>query len=361
MSNKTDRSDLRRPLGIAALIALAIGILFLAPFFGVIVTSIVLAFTFAPINRWFAKRTKRPNSAPALTLLTALLMVVIPLLAVISITVMQTRTLANELQDVVKGVTVDRDMTTVATDVSQVINTFSGGAFTVTEQQVVESVSAAGVEIANGLLRLLTGLIGSIPAIITSIVLFIYIFLAVLRYQKEILRFIKRLNPLGDEVYELFTSKAGAMTNGMVRGQFLIALAQGTIGTLTFAIAGVPYLGFFFLLLTFLSIIPLGSGIISLPVSVVLLLMGNIWQGLVVLLGHLLIVGNIDNVLRPVLIPREARLPAALVLIGVFAGLAMFGFLGLFIGPVLLILILTTLEVYAASKETRPSAKAARS
>ena len=361
MSKQTDRSDVRRPLGIAALVALTIAILFLAPFFGVIVTAIVLAFTFAPINRWFTKRTKRPNTAPALTLLTAFLMVFIPLVAVLSITIVQTRTLASELQDVVRGVTVDRDMETIATDASQAISTFSGGAVAVTEQEVIESASAAGAEIANGLLRLLTGLAGSIPGIITSIVLFIYIFLAVLRYQKEILHFIKRLNPLGDDVYELFVSKAGAMTNGMVRGQFLIALAQGTIGILTFAVAGVPYLGFFFLLLTFLSIIPLGSGIISLPVGVILLLMGNIWQGLVVLLGHLLVVGNIDNLLRPILIPKEARLPAALVLIGVFAGLAMFGFLGLVIGPVLIILLLTTLEVYAANKEPGSSKKATSS
>ncbi len=352
MSKKARQTNPSRPLGIAALIAVGIGILFLAPFFGVIVTSIILAFSFAPVNRWFAKRTKNPNSAPALTLLTAFLLLIIPLLAVTGITVAQTRILATDLQEVVQGVSIDRDTQQLVTSLSESITTLSGGVFTVSEDEVIEYASSAGIEIANTILTGLTNLITNTPAFFASFILFIYIFLAVLRYQKDILHFLKRINPLGDDVYELFLSRAGAMTNGMVRGQLLIALAQGTIGIITFAIAGMPYLGFFFLLLSFLSIIPLGSGVISFPVGFILLLTGNIWQGLVVLLGHLFIVNNIDNVLRPILIPKEARLPAALILIGVFAGLAIFGFLGLFIGPVLLILLLTTLEVYAASKET---------
>lgn len=355
MSKTRNNVESTRPLGIAALIAVLIGILFLTPFFGVIVTSIVLAFSFTPINRWFAKRTKRPDTAPALTLLTAFLFLIIPIFIVIGITVAQTRVLTADLQAALGGATIERDTEQLVGGLTETTSTLSAGLLTVNQEELIEYASDAGAQIATGLLRLLTNIIGSIPAMVTAIVLFVYVFLAVLRYQKEILRFLKQLNPLGDDVYELFLTRAGAMTNGMVRGQFLIALAQGTIGIITFAIAGVPYLGFFFLLLSFLSIIPLGSGAISLPVGFILLLTGNIWQGIVVLLGHLLIVNNIDNVLRPILIPKEARLPAVLILVGVFAGLAMFGFLGLIIGPVLIILLLTTLEVYIASKESNVS------
>lgn len=340
-----------RPLGIAAIIAFLIGLAFLSPFFGVIVTAIILAFTFSPVNAWFAKRTKRPNSAPALTLLTALLLVITPIILVLSATIAQTQTLANDLPRSAEEFSGTAKVDGLTAQVTQLIETTTGGLVEISEGQLIEHASTAGAEIANGLLRIITTLISNIPAMLTAIVLFVYIFLAVLRYQKELLQFLKKLNPLGDDVYELYLSRAGAMTHGMVRGQFVIALVQGAIGTATFALAGVPYLAFFFLLLTFLSIIPLGSGLISLPVGIILLVTGSVWQGLVVLLGHLLIVGNIDNILRPALIPKAARLPAALTLIGVFAGLATFGFLGIIIGPVLLILLLTTLEVYIARKE----------
>lgn len=75
---------------------------------------------------------------------------------------------------------------------------------------------------------------------------------------------------------------------------------------------------------------------------------GNIFGGAFVVLWHLLVVTNIDNFLRPILVPRDARLNPALMLLSVFAGIAMFGPWGIVIGPVLMILIVTTIDVYLA-------------
>src|SRR6201998_705940 len=75
---------------------------------------------------------------------------------------------------------------------------------------------------------------------------------------------------------------------------------------------------------------------------------GNIFGGAFVVLWHLLVVTNIDNFLRPILVPRDARLTSALLLLSVFAGIAMFGPWGIVIGPVLMILIITTIDVYLA-------------
>lgn len=350
MTNTKNTDSLKeKPYRIAAVVAIVIAILFLAPFFGVIVTSIVLAFSFFPLHKKLENKFKKKQNAALATLVIALLLVIIPLTLVLSATVIQGRTLARDLQSVATDLQ-QSDSDQLIIQAAETIESLSGGVITLTETELIEQASVIGAELANGLLRTLTSWLASAPAMFTTIILFIYIFLAVLTYYRDILNFLRKLNPLDDDVFDLFMQKAGAMTNGMVRGQFLIALVQGSIGTLTYAIAGVPYLAFFFLILSFLSIIPLGSGIISFPVGIILLLSGNVWQGLVILLGHLLIVSNIDNVLRPILIPQAARLPSALVLIGVFAGLATFGFLGIIIGPVILILLLTTLQVYIDKK-----------
>jgi len=103
---------------------------------------------------------------------------------------------------------------------------------------------------------------------------------------------------------------------------------------------------FFFLTLTALSIVPLGGGIVAIPIGIIMMLTGNFWGGLLVVAGHIIIVTNIDNVLRPRLVPKEAKLDSALTLLSVFAGLKMFGFLGIVIGPVIMILIVTTIQVY---------------
>ncbi len=100
------------------------------------------------------------------------------------------------------------------------------------------------------------------------------------------------------------------------------------------------------MILTVLSIIPLGGGIIVIPIGIIMILLGNIWQGALILAGHFLIVTNEDNILRPKLVPDEARLDPALTLLSVFSGLAFFGFIGIVVGPVIMILIVTTIEVY---------------
>jgi predicted PurR-regulated permease PerM len=77
-----------------------------------------------------------------------------------------------------------------------------------------------------------------------------------------------------------------------------------------------------------------------------MILTGNVWQGVLVIANHLIIVTNIDNVLRPRLVPRHARLDPALMILAVFAGLGMFGFFGIVLGPVLMIILLTTIQMY---------------
>jgi predicted PurR-regulated permease PerM len=104
----------------------------------------------------------------------------------------------------------------------------------------------------------------------------------------------------------------------------------------------------FAIVLTALSVIPLGGGIITIPFGIGMILFGNVIGGLFVVVFHLVAVTNIDNFLRPILVPREARLDPALMLLAVFAGIAMFGFWGIVIGPVLMIVIVTTISVYLA-------------
>jgi predicted PurR-regulated permease PerM len=213
--------------------------------------------------------------------------------------------------------------------------------------------STYGSTIASFLVNFLKNSLGSIPGLVTNIILFIYIFTALLMYNKQLVRYTKQLNPMGDEVSNLYLSRAAAMTKGMVRGQFIIAFAQGITGALFLYIAGLHYFAPLALVLSLLSIIPLGGGIVSIPIGIVLLVTGNVLGGLLVLVGHFLVVTNIDNILRPKLVPKEARLNSALTMLSVFSGIAFFGFLGIVIGPVLMILIVTTIQVYITTRTTK--------
>lgn len=140
----------------------------------------------------------------------------------------------------------------------------------------------------------------------------------------------------------MYLRKAGAMVRGTVNGQFVIALCQGFAGAASIYVAGFHH-GFFIfaILLTALSIIPLGGGIVTILFGIGMIVYGNVVGGAFIVLWHLLVVTNIDNFLRPILVPKDARLNSALMLLAVFAGIAMFGPWGIVIGPVLMILIVS--------------------
>ena len=196
---------------------------------------------------------------------------------------------------------------------------------------------------------MLQGAVGGVVGGITSSIIFLYVFISMLVNRGKIRTLIGQLNPLGDEITDLYLAKTGAMVRGTVKGQFVIALCQGIAGAISIYIAGF-HDGFFIfaILLTALSVIPLGGGIVTIPLGIGMMFFGNIIGGVFVVVWHLLVVTNIDNVLRPLLVPKAARLDPALMLLAVFAGIAMFGFWGLIIGPVLMIIIVTTISVYLA-------------
>lgn len=156
------------------------------------------------------------------------------------------------------------------------------------------------------------------------------------------------LSPLPQEVTRLYVQKVTAMLNAMFRGVFIISLAQGTSMGVFLFLAGVPFALFLTVLSIFLAILPvIGVFLVAFPVGIILILSGQIGSGLLVIGGFLVVVANVDTVLRPMLVPQEAYLNPALVLLSVLGGLQLMGLLGAFYGPVIMILLVTTLEVYA--------------
>ena len=114
------------------------------------------------------------------------------------------------------------------------------------------------------------------------------------------------------------------------------ALAQGALAALGFFVAGIPGAFFLGLLTFFLCLIPLGAGLAFFPPAVWLLVEGNFWWGGGLFLYGITIIFVIDNFLKPYFISREGKLPFLLVFLGVLGGILAFGFIGIFIGPVLL-------------------------
>jgi predicted PurR-regulated permease PerM len=339
----------KRALAIATVVALGFGAYFLRGYFMLIVVAAVAAYLFNPLFDRFLKRFGRGLSV-TLTLLAAIFSVIIPLGLLVLLAVVQISAMVRSVSAWVSRTDLNSLGDQALKFVNDVVDRIPFLAHVnVTPELLQERMSTVAQRAGEYALGFLQGAAGGLAGGLTAAVLFIYVFISLLSNRERVQTLIRKLNPLGEEVTDLYLEKMGAMVRGAVFGQFVIALAQGLAGAVSIYVAGF-HEGFFIfaILLTALSVIPLGGGIVSIPFGIGMILFGNVFGGIFVIAWHLVVVTNIDNVLRPILIPRQARLDSALMLLAVFAGITMFGFLGIIIGPVLMIVIVTTVSVYLA-------------
>lgn len=336
----------KRALAIATIFAVIVAVWFLKSYLMLIAIASIIAYLFNPIYEWLLKKGRPKGQAATLTFLATLLAIIIPIIVVASITVLQINSLLNDFNPA----SYSADVGKLATDIINGINNFLaniGINHQVTVEQINETLKSGIEQFSANIASNIVSSVSSVFSFITIGIIYIYVFFALLVNKDKITKSLSKLNPLGTEISELYFERMGAMTKATVRGQFIIALCQGVESAAVLAIAGLPNLFFFFaLLLTVMSIIPLGAGIITIPIGIGMILTGNVTGGILVIANHLLIVTNIDNVLRPQLVPKEARLDPALMMLSVFSGLAVFGFVGIVLGPVLMIVIVTTLQMF---------------
>jgi predicted PurR-regulated permease PerM len=338
----------KRALAVLTIIALLFGAYFLRNYFVLVVVAAVGAYLFTPLFNRFNRRLGAGLSATC-TLLSALVIVAVPIGLLVLLAIVQISRMVGSVADWVKTT----DPSTLGDKVLHLVNDLLARVpflhITLTAEALRKAMISGAQHLGQWLLQFLHGAAGSVVGAVTQAIIFLYVFVALLVNREKVRTLIGQLNPLGDEVTDLYLRKAGAMVRGTVNGQFVIALCQGVAGAASIYVAGFHH-GFFIfaILLTALSIIPLGGGIVTIPFGIGMIFYGNVVGGAFIVLWHLLVVTNIDNFLRPILVPKDARLNSALMLLAVFAGIAMFGPWGIVIGPVLMILIVTTVDVYLA-------------
>lgn len=338
----------RRVLAVLTAVGIAFGIYFLRGYLMLIVVAAVAAYLFSPLYRRLGRQFGAGVSA-TLTLLCALALVVIPIGALVYVATLQ----ITRMVDSVSTWVGDTDMTALGQKAFALVNGVLARIpfvhVQLTPDTLRHSIASLTENVGHGLLQVLQSTVGSVAAAVAACIIFLYVFVSLLVKQDKVLALLRQLNPLGEEITDLYLDKIGTMVRGTVKGQFVIAIAQGVAGAASIYVAGFRQ-GFFFfaILLTALSIIPLGGGIVTIPFGIGMILFGHPVGGLFVIAWHLLVVSNIDNVLRPFLVPRGARLDPALMLLAVFSGIAAFGFWGIMLGPVLMIVIVTTIDMYLA-------------
>lgn len=158
---------------------------------------------------------------------------------------------------------------------------------------------------------------------------------------------IRFLSPLKSKYEEIIISRFLLISRATIKGTFVVGFIQGSAGAITLLIFGVKSWLLWGLLTIVLAIIPmLGAWIILLPAGIIKILTGDLWQGIGILLTTIIVVSNIDNIIRPRLIGQSARMHDLLVFFSTLGGLAVFGVSGFIIGPVIASFFITVIDIY---------------
>jgi len=143
--------------------------------------------------------------------------------------------------------------------------------------------------------------------------------------------------------YSLFLS----VSRAMLKGTLAIGILQGILGGLGFSVAHLPAPVFWGAVMVVLSIIPgIGTGLLWVPAAIYLVVSGHMVPAIILSLWFLLIVGMVDNFLRPLLVGKDTRMHELLILFSTLGGLALWGISGLLLGPILAALFVTIWDIY---------------
>lgn len=330
-------------LGMAVLSLLAVGcFVVVRPFLAAILWAVILSIATWPLFRWLERRLKgRRILASALTTVLLAVVLLVPLLIVVTSLAENVTSLVTHLRELFKeGPPAPppwlRRIPAVGSDLEAYwrewirSDGFPGGELIAYLGPAKDWILATGAGLGGGVLDL--GL-----SVLTAF--FIY---------RDGEMGVKSLNAIaerlaGDRAQKLL-NLTEATVRSVVYGIIGTALAQGILAGLGFWLMGVPGALFLGLITSFLSIIPFGPPLVWLPAALWLFYTGSLNGGIFLLLWGLLVISSVDNVLKPYFISRGSNLPLILVFIGVLGGVIAFGFLGVFLGPVLLALGYTILH-----------------
>jgi predicted PurR-regulated permease PerM len=186
---------------------------------------------------------------------------------------------------------------------------------------------------------------------IVSLFVMLYLLFFLLRDGDELSRRIKDALPLRAEQQHKLFEKFIVVIRATVKGSIVVAIVQGGLGGLIFWFLGVNAPLLWAVLMAVLSLLPaVGTAMVWLPVAIYFLATGSIWQGVVLIAYGVLVIGLVDNVLRPFLVGKDTKMPDYMVLISTLGGLAIFGINGFVVGPIIAAMFMAVWAIFAASK-----------
>lgn len=310
------------------------------PYLGAMFLALVLMIVFGPVNRCLLRILKgRATVSAGLTVLFAIFILLVPVSSVGTMLFQEASSLTKQISSTGAGVGFATDkMETV----ERYINNIIPG-----DTQIDLNSQEYLKDVASWVSGNLGSFFSGAAKFSLNFALMLFALFFFLKDGDKMKAVAMRWSPLADVYDEGILHKVSLAVNSVVKGAMLIAVIQGILAGIGFAVFGVPSPVLWGFVTSIAALIPsVGTIVVILPVVVYLYVMGSLGAAIGLLVYGVVIVGLIDNFLRPILIERGMKVHPFLILLSVFGGLAYFGPIGFVAGPIVLSFAFALIDVF---------------
>ncbi len=314
---------------------------FLLPLFWAVVLSVI----FRPLYGWYVRKLGgRTGLAAGLGVVTICLVVLLPIFLV-------GLAVVNEAQSVYGQITsgeisVQDGLAYLEAQIPPLQRFMQR--FGVDTTQLRDQVAGAVASVSQGVAARVLVYGQNALSFAVQFFLMLYLLYFFLKDGDRLVERMIRVLPLGDQRERRLLGRFADVSRATLKGTLIVAAVQGALGGLFFAFLGIQGAVFWGVVMTLLSLLPaIGTALVWAPAAIILFFTGHAIKALILVLAGTVVIGLVDNLLRPILVGRDAGMPDYLVLLATIGGLTLFGLSGFIIGPVLAALFLTTWNIFA--------------
>jgi len=325
--------------------------LILWPFFGAVCWAVFIAIVFWPVYRRFLLGARgRRNTASVATLLVILLIVILPLAMVVTSITQEASVLVAKMRsgEIQLGVYFQRAVDALPGWMRAILDRFGLEDISAIQQRMLESLGQSGQAVTSRVF-----LIGQNTLdFAVSFFVMLYIVFFLFRDGDRLVKDIERASPLRTDHTRRLMKEFSTVVRATVKGNIVVALVQGALGGMAFLVLGVPGPMLWGAVMALFSLLPaVGAFMVWAPVAAYFFFTGEVVKAVGLTLWGAVVIGLVDNFLRPILVGRDTRLPDYLVLVATLGGLVVFGLNGFVIGPVIAALFLVSWDMLAKVRE----------
>lgn len=323
------------------------------PFFSAVFWGAILALMFQPVQRWLTlKFGHKPNLAALTTLAFILLLVILPLAVLAGTLIQEVASIYQRIQQGQLNIAnyFQVALAALPESVQHILARYGLTDF----GDLQAKLTAGAAQISQILAAQALSVGQNTFQFVVSFGVMLYLVFFLLRDGRQIGRMIRHALPFDESHKTHLLQKFTTVVRATVKGNIVVALVQGLLGGIIFLILGIEGAVLWGVLMAFLSLLPaIGAALVWGPAAILLFVTGHAWKGAILLAFCVFVIGLADNLLRPLLVGKDTKLPDWVVLISTLGGMALFGINGFVIGPLIAALFIASWTLFAQQNHSQ--------